>query len=344
MIRLLGARTPCFKAITVAIALFLVMAEGAWATSNDIAVDQALIEQGRLIVEKAYQSEQGALPQNHHIEAAMQEATRFFHALQSPSSLLQETQARSDKTKNNHSYKVLVFASYALGERGLNDLLGSVAGNASAVLVFRGIPKGMSLGQGIQAIQALATRKKPIPSIVIDPTLFRKYRVTTVHTIVMLEDQPLLGKTPKTLASVQGLSNLTWLVRQLAQGVTGDQGIKGPIRAISEPDLIEVMKERFAAIDWEAKKQAVKEKVWKMQSFHPLPLATHSQTRFIDPSVALKKDITGADGTMIAKQGTVMNPLDRRSFTQAVVVFDPIDKRQLEWLNKTIPSLKNAPA
>ncbi len=38
MIRLLGARIHCFKTITVVIALFFVMADGAWSMSNVFGV------------------------------------------------------------------------------------------------------------------------------------------------------------------------------------------------------------------------------------------------------------------------------------------------------------------
>src|SRR5699024_5704285 len=37
------------------------------------------------------------------------------------------------------------------------------------------------------------------------------------------------------------------------------------------------------------------------------------------------------------------NPLDIRAFTQAVVVFDPLDKRQISALVKALPEIRKMP-
>lgn len=59
--------------------------------------------------------------------------------------------------------------------------------------MFREIPAGMNLGQGIKAIQALAAKKDPVPNIIINPTLFKTYNIIAVPTIVILEDELLPG-------------------------------------------------------------------------------------------------------------------------------------------------------
>ncbi len=56
-------------------------------------------------------------------------------------------------------HRILVFASLSLGEQGLDDVLTAVSGQPDSVIVFRGIPEGMNLGQGVKAIQALAAKK-----------------------------------------------------------------------------------------------------------------------------------------------------------------------------------------
>ncbi len=328
----------CFKGIVAA--AFSIVIGSSFASPILTSEDEVLIQQGQRIVEKARQSKQPAWQQNRHIETAQQEAKHFFNALQTSSSTIQAMQQLSMNKENVTPYKILIFVSHSLGGRGLNDLLDAVSGNPDAVLVFRGFPKNMRLGEGIKAIQALAAQKNPVPNIIIDPTLFRKHRITAVPTIVMLAEPSSLGKAPQVLASVQGISNLTWLARRVAQGATGDQGIKGSIETISEPDLIEAMQERFAQINWEKKKQQIAGQFWQKQSFYALPTAKKTQTRYLDPHITATNNIQAADGTVLIKRGTMINPLTLRDFTQAVVVFDPLDNRQLEWLNKTIPILK----
>jgi conjugal transfer pilus assembly protein TraW len=101
-----------------------------------------------------------------------------------------------------------------------------------------------------------------------------------------------------------------------------------------------VMKARLARIDWDAKKQQAKARFWQQQRFITLPRATQPRRRMIDPTITVTQDIQASDGTVIVRQGTQINPLEVRPFTQAVVVFDPLDKGQVAWLTKTIPQLK----
>ncbi len=331
----------CFK--SALIPLFLLVCLDAQAAFSLTPQDQKLIEQGKALTDAASLPAEGRIALEHaatHQQAAHDTAEKSRQQIKQWQQNPLATANASPPTQHAmvKPPRLLIFASQSLGPKGLDELLQLSATMPQATVVFRGISKDMPLGQGMLAIQALAANKQPTPHIVIDPTLFDRYHVTAVPTVVLLNNS-----ATAVSARVSGLADPAWLMQQFERGNHGDQGIRGPVSTISEPDLIEVMKARFAAIDWEAKKQAVKERFWKMQSFHLLPLATRSQTRFIDPSVALTRDITGGDGAMIAKQGTVMNPLDMRPFTQAVVVFDPLDKKQLEWLNKTIPTLKKRP-
>jgi conjugal transfer pilus assembly protein TraW len=252
-------------------------------------------------------------------------------------------QRRQAKKSAYTAHKILVFASRSLGKQGLEDVLAAVSGNPEAVVVFRGIPKGMKLGQGVKFIQALAAEEDPLPNIIIDPTLFRAYKVSLVPTIVMLEDEPAPGEQSQELARVAGLSDPAWLIREIESGERGDLGMKGPVEAISEPDLIEVAKSRLAKIKWDKKKREAIKRFWEKQPFNELPAAQENRTRELDPSILITRDITAPNGALIAKKGAVINPLDIRDFTQAVVVFDPLDKKQIATLAKALPDIRKAP-
>ncbi|MFC6674134.1 hypothetical protein [Marinobacterium aestuariivivens] len=112
---------------------------------------------------------------------------------------------------------------------------------------------------------------------------------------------------------------------------------------ISEPDLIELMKQRFAQIDWEEKKEAAIRNFWEQQSFRELPEAHKDRVREIDPTVYIAEDITAPDGTVIAKQGDLINPLDVAPFTQAVVVLDPLDEDQVVRVKDALPEIGKIP-
>lgn len=287
--------------------------------------DKALIKQGQQIIQKA-----GALKLTHPpMDKAKTEAMALLKQLQQSNPTLKEMQRRQAEKSTDTAHKILVFTSRSLGKQGLEDILTAVSGNSEAVIVFRGIPKGMNLGQGVMLIQTLAAKKDPVPNIIIDPTLFRTYKITSVPTIVVLdEDEPLPGEPPKIVAQVSGLSDPAWLIREIKSGERGNFGIKGPVEAISEPDLIEVAKARFANIDWEQKKKQAIKRFWKKQSFNELPPAKKARTRKLDPSILITRDITTLDGRLIAKKGETINPLD---------------KRQIAALAKALPEIQKAP-
>ncbi|WP_332460100.1 MULTISPECIES: TrbC family F-type conjugative pilus assembly protein [Aeromonas] len=249
-------------------------------------------------------------------------------------------------------HRMLVFASLSLGAQGLDDVLSAVSGQSDAVIVFRGIPEGMNLGQGVKAIQDLAAKKDPVPNIIINPQLFKSHNVTSVPTIIMLDGEQLLGQQPNVVAQVSGLADPSWLAREVKSGEMGDLGVRGPVEEISEPDLIDVAKARLAKIDWVEKKKKAIERFWLKQNFNELPKAIKARTREVDPSVVVTKDIAAADGSVFARAGEVINPLcdlrmecqpGTRPFTQAVVVFDPQDKKQMALLAKALPKIRQEP-
>lgn len=264
----------------------------------------------------------------------------------------QDEQTPTPQPYKEHS--TLVFASLSLGEQGLRDLLSMTSGLDDAVVVFRGIHRGESMTDALTRLQRMAAQHDPMPTVIINPDLFRSYNVTVVPTIVNVDTQdlPVAGDIAKPVARVAGISNPLWLNKAIERGETGDLGIKGPVLDISEVDLIELAKERVAEIDWEEKKKQAVERFWTKQNFNELPRAPKSRTREIDPSVMITRDISTPDGTVFAHAGDVINPLcdpkevckpGTRPFTQAVVVFDPLDKKQMELLAKKLPEIMQKP-
>ena len=244
--------------------------------------------------------------------------------------------------------KAFVFASRSLGTDGLRQMLSSASSdNSNTTVVFRGIPKDMNLGVAMLDIQNIAREFDPVPNIIIDPTLFQKYKIHSVPTVVLVPntgigeafDKSASSKAPE-LARVVGLSDGKWLTSQLEAGNTGNHGVRGPIKSISEPDFIEEAKRRMTLIDWDKKKDQAIKRFWHHQNFIDLPRATEDRIKMIDPSVRITADIKTPDGTVIARKGEVINPLDRKDFSQILVVFNPSDKQQTELLKQIVPSMK----
>lgn len=232
-----------------------------------------------------------------------------------------------------------IFISYSLSENVLKDIVKRHQGRNDVTLVMRGVPKGMTIHEGVQKIQKVASSVEPIASVIIDPSLFREYDIKHVPAVVRVGRKPSpLSLTPNgqsgrkfapLLAKVAGLHNDKWLMERIEAGEQGDLGIQGHLSEITEPDLIEEMKKRVASIDWEEKKRAAIERFWKKQEFHVLPTADEERLREIDPTILVEKDLKDLAGNFIREAGDRVNPLRIRPFTQTIVVFNPVSEEEM---------------
>jgi conjugal transfer pilus assembly protein TraW len=131
------------------------------------------------------------------------------------------------------------------------------------------------------------------------------------------------------LARVAGLADPLWLRTRVLAGERGDLGVLGPVKTVTEPDLIEELQRRLAALDLDTMRERALERYWRRVAFEALPVAAEPRTREIDPTITAPRDLHTADGTLLVRAGETLNPLDRLPFTQRLVVFDASDERQV---------------
>ncbi|MFC1353975.1 MAG: conjugal transfer protein TraW [gamma proteobacterium symbiont of Clathrolucina costata] len=300
----------------------IVYAEGSPLTSEDKAIaDMA----------KDIRAKSGALeiPQNIHSQQADKEARQFFSTLKEKTPEL-----FGQKKDSKPSGRIIFFASHSLGREGLEDLLYTASITPESMVVFRGIRDIDNFAASVFEIQKLAATQLPMAKVVLDPTLFRDYGVTKVPTIIYLDEDK-----QSEIARVSGLAQPNWLVSKVESGKGGDFGARGPVEDILERDLIEVMQEKVAAIDWAEKKENAIKRFWDKQQFIDLIRARKLRTRYLDPSIVMSDDLRDADGNVLVARGTVINPLELRPFTQAVVVFDPLDHKQIGLVEQRLADL-----
>lgn len=262
---------------------------------------------------------------------------------------------RSLSTAENQNHdaatRTYVFVSYSLKEKALKNILVWAGQHPQVTVVMRGVPPGMNLGQGIRRMQDLAVQCDPMPNIILDPTLFDAYAVKAVPTVVLTKNEtpscqgndPDCSHAPTMLAKVEGLDNDRWLKERVEHGSTGDLGQQGDIFAIEEPHLIQELQKRIQAKDWEAEKQAAMKRFWDKQNFVELPWAKETRTWTLDPSVLATSDILDADGRVLVKAGTMVNPLSVAPvpWSLALLVIDPLQKEQVTWAKNELAKLKN---
>ena len=218
-----------------------------------------------------------------------------------------------------------IFASRSLGDSQLRALFQIAAVVPNSRIVFRGVAEDESLTGFMAAIHALAVDLDKLPAVELDPVAFRDHAATVVPLIVAT------GPDGSEIARVAGLANPAWLTTRIAAGERGDLGVRGPVREIAEPDLLEEIARRIRNLDLEALGGTAVADAFERLPLQPLPTAGEDRVRRIDPTIVAPYTLSAPDGTLIVQAGERFNPLDQVPFTQRLVVIDADDPRQLTF-------------
>ena len=214
-----------------------------------------------------------------------------------------------------------IHVSHSMSPAAL-QIVYETAAHAGAVVVFRGVLPGETIGDLVREIRDVVDGMSPPPSIEIDPTRFRKFGTESVPRILLTDGDELI-------ASAHGTTDVFWFRDKVEHDALGDLGAFGTTFEVAEKDLIQELQERAAAYDFAAAKRRALASYWRKARFYELPKAEEGQIRYVDPTIVLKRDIRLPDGSMIAAAGARINPLDHLPFTQRLIVFDARDPDQV---------------
>jgi conjugal transfer pilus assembly protein TraW len=230
--------------------------------------------------------------------------------------------APADAQQEAHAQRVIYFVSLGMPTLQLVSILQEASGRRDVRVVFRGVRPGATIGAFARQLRALVEELDPIPEVGLDPPLFREYGVQSVPELVLA----IGGATYRARGSI-GVDDVEKRISQ-APEVT-DLGRFGPTYDILEPDLITVMQERLAALDVAALKRSAQESYWQRGAeFVELPKAQQDVERTVPTTVEVTADITGPDGTIIARAGEVIDLARYVPLTKWYVVFDATDAGQ----------------
>jgi len=221
----------------------------------------------------------------------------------------------------------LLFVSFSLGESALKGIFEEAAGRDDVLLVFRGPKPGQKLPALMADLKRLLKGIEPLPNIVIDPTRFQRWSVTSVPDVVVEQEG-------KSRLHVRGVSSLSWLDEQIKAGKQGDLGTLGDVGEIAEIDLLEELKRRMAAIDWKQKQQQAIARFWDQQKFENLPTAQTDRDRSVDLTITAPRDLAAPNGQLIIRAGQTVNPLDKMPFGLCLKVFDATVPAQVELIQR----------
>lgn len=134
-----------------------------------------------------------------------------------------------------------------------------------------------------------------------------------------------------------------------ASAKAADLGRIGPVWPIAEPDLLVSMQHKAAArladggsAQLEAELRERSERYVSAPPTLGLPRATNDKSWTLDPSVTLPDDLLDADGKLLVRAGTRVNPLDVRSLSRVLVFVNTGDPAQLHWLERALSPARPA--
>lgn len=242
-----------------------------------------------------------------------------------------------------HERRKYIFVSRSLGKSALKEIFEEAAANPDVTVLFQGVPKGQTINKGIVDVQKLAVTIDPEPSVGLNPLIFQRQNVDVVPTVMILSPGKWSGMKcqQEVLIRAEGISSIEYLERKLNLGEKGDLGTLGPVRSISEPNLMDVIKSRIKGINWKKKEQYAVNHAWDNLKNYDLPPATQNRVYRIDPTVTAKEDIRGADGRLLVHKGQKVNPLDIRPFDEILVVFNPLRRNEVLFTKRMVKQAQN---
>lgn len=236
-----------------------------------------------------------------------------------------------DKPDAAASGNGMMFLSMSMPDKDMMAAL-EVAAKYSMPVSFIGLLKGTktitdtSVKLRNLARQAGVSEDRD-PEVLINPVGYERYGVNVVPTIIR-------DMGDGTFHRLEGSININYFEDAIAQQIGNDRLNQrvGPTWQIEEINLIDEMKRRMESIDWEAKKKAAVARFWQNQSMQSLPAASKSERWMIDPTVKVVKDVVDNKGNVLAKAGTVVNPLAQVYAPLRMIVINPQSQVELDWV------------
>lgn len=140
-------------------------------------------------------------------------------------------------------------------------------------------------------------------------------------------------------------SSLMFLLLFATAAGARDLGTWGDLYPVQEQDMLTFIQQRLKSMEADGslarEQKAVQERV-KAHILRPPPvtglrLADKSETRYIDPTFTVDKDIADGKGVVFAHKGDKINPLEHVPFRETLYFIDGDDKRQIDWMKQQKP-------
>ncbi len=204
-------------------------------------------------------------------------------------------------------YYILISAS--LSDSELLNIMRSYKDRKDVVFVIQGVKYKEDLLEELSHFQQLVLDSASNVTVNLDPTIFKRYSVTSVPTIIHEFDGEMVAR-------VSGITNTQYL-----KDKKGDLGVAGPVKDIAEANFLDLIEEGIANLDFEKMKKNALNDYWSNQKLREFPEVIRRSMHMVDPSVIIPHDIVSPNGQIIARKGKI-NPLSVTPFQIKLIIFD----------------------
>ena len=216
---------------------------------------------------------------------------------------------------------LLLFVSRGMPRAELAAALAQAGADPAVTLVVRGLMPGETFADTLRTWSRLLAREQSHPTLVIDPTLYRRYRVTSVPTLIDVATGAIAraSRTAPRPGTTHEPARTSFL-----DAAAGSY-------PIAEQDLAEVLIARAASLDLPTRAKTALARFWRQAPAVTLPPATTTRTRRHRPFVRTSNDLRDHNGKLLLPAGSRLNPLQTLPLTARILVLDAQDPHEIAW-------------
>jgi len=172
---------------------------------------------------------------------------------------------------------------------------------------------------------------RALPNVQINPVLFRDAGVKVVPTFIAKQEQGVWG-------ILRGTTSLSDAVEKIRAGQYAGKTF-GPVYEIEEPDILALIDERLAKVNWDEQIKKAKEGVFKKTTGSELQEAREDDSYLVDLTIGVNRNLSAPGGEVFARQGETVNPFDYITVQRKYIFFDANVAEQREvarqWIKET---------
>lgn len=234
----------------------------------------------------------------------------FWQTAQQAQALLDRAIQRKSSSNKYGSAEGFVFISKSIPDNDLASLIYEVTKSKRRIAF---VIRGAEPMRYLETIKHFIDIDESIRSrLIVDPTLFQKLGVQTVPTFVLKNEDNEWQRTSGNVSLKAVESHFATENELMRLGKTYD---------IVEPDMIELMKARASAVDWESWIKQQTQQMLTSPYESGLLVAQKASSILIDPRHQIKKDIV-LKGHVFGRAGQWINPLEIQPLSKCYVVAD----------------------